>query len=121
MKTKPTKNFALEEFACPCCGEVKISQKLIDQVQWVRDRIAEDLGREVPVFVTSGYRCPKHNKEVGGKENSQHLKGEAADLTCQEIEKLYSVCAQRFQAVGDGRSRGFVHVDTRPGLHRWVY
>ena len=31
--------------------------------------------------VTSGYRCPLKNKAVGGVENSQHLKGEAADIS----------------------------------------
>ena len=33
-----------------------------------------------PVLVNSGYRCPKHNAEVGGVANSQHMKGEAADI-----------------------------------------
>lgn len=33
------------------------------------------------VFVTSGYRCPAVNSAVGGAENSQHMRGEAADLT----------------------------------------
>ena len=35
---------------------------------------------EFPVVVTSGYRCEALNKIVGGQANSQHLKGEAADL-----------------------------------------
>lgn len=34
-----------------------------------------------PVFVTSGYRCEALNKAVKGASNSQHTKGEAADLT----------------------------------------
>ena len=33
-----------------------------------------------PIIINSGYRCEKLNKIVGGKPNSQHLKGEAADL-----------------------------------------
>lgn len=33
-----------------------------------------------PIFITSGYRCPALNKAVGGKPNSQHVKGQAADL-----------------------------------------
>lgn len=33
-----------------------------------------------PLRVSSGYRCPRTNNAVGGKENSQHLIGEAADL-----------------------------------------
>lgn len=33
-----------------------------------------------PISVNSGYRCPKHNLAVGGVKNSQHMKGEAADV-----------------------------------------
>lgn len=33
-----------------------------------------------PIYINSGYRCAELNKLVGGKPNSQHLKGEAADL-----------------------------------------
>lgn len=33
-----------------------------------------------PIIITSGYRCPQLNKAVRGKQNSQHCKGQAADL-----------------------------------------
>ena len=33
-----------------------------------------------PIKIGSGYRCEKLNKAVGGVYNSQHLKGQAADL-----------------------------------------
>ena len=35
---------------------------------------------EHPIIITSGYRCPALNKAVGGKPNSQHVKGQAADI-----------------------------------------
>lgn len=34
-----------------------------------------------PIKVTSGYRCPRLNAAVGGSQNSQHMRGEAADIT----------------------------------------
>ena len=37
------------------------------------------LGRAV--YITSGYRSPQLNAAVGGAANSQHVKGEAVDLT----------------------------------------
>lgn len=40
----------------------------------IRERFA------VPVIVTSGYRCERLNKLVGGVDNSQHMKGEAVDF-----------------------------------------
>lgn len=33
-----------------------------------------------PIVVTSGYRCEKLNKAVGGAKKSQHLYGQAADI-----------------------------------------
>ena len=35
---------------------------------------------DVPIFVTSGFRCPKLNRGVGGYRKSQHKDGEAADF-----------------------------------------
>lgn len=47
-------------------------------VEEVLEPVRERLGR--PITVNSGYRCPIHNAAVGGVANSQHLRGEAADL-----------------------------------------
>lgn len=33
-----------------------------------------------PITITSGYRCLKLNRAVGGKPNSYHVKGMAADI-----------------------------------------
>lgn len=42
-----------------------------------------------PILVSSGYRCPKLNKAVGGSPTSQHLKGEAADIYCKDNRELF--------------------------------
>ena len=34
------------------------------------------------IIVTSGYRCPDHDKAVGGTSSGQHTKGTAADVCC---------------------------------------
>lgn len=39
-----------------------------------------------PLFISSGYRCPQLNALVGGARNSQHTRGEAADIACQNYE-----------------------------------
>lgn len=44
-----------------------------------------------PINVTSGYRCPRLNTAAGGKPNSQHLQGRAADLTCADMGRLFSI------------------------------
>ncbi len=38
-----------------------------------------------PVIVTSGFRCPELNKLVGGKFNSQHTLGQAADFNVKNV------------------------------------
>ena len=41
-----------------------------------------------PLKINSGYRCPELNRLVGGAETSQHLKGEAADVSCDNPSEL---------------------------------
>ncbi len=33
-----------------------------------------------PIHISSGYRCPELNRAIGGSRNSQHMRGQAADL-----------------------------------------
>jgi uncharacterized protein YcbK (DUF882 family) len=43
----------------------------------------------MPLKVTSGYRCTKHNLEIGGVENSKHIVGQAADVIADIAEPEY--------------------------------
>lgn len=43
------------------------------------DKVREMWGK--PIGVNSGYRSADLNRAVGGAKNSQHLRGEAADIT----------------------------------------
>ena len=80
--------FKEKEFACKCCGQLPplARENVKALVREVLDPVRERLG--MPIVVNSGYRCEKHNKDVGGVRNSQHLRGEAADIHCQDNEKL---------------------------------
>lgn len=42
------------------------------------DKVREMWGK--PIGVNSGYRSPELNRAVGGAKNSQHMRGEAADI-----------------------------------------
>ena len=57
----------------------QITRNLQDLVTNVLDPLRLAWGR--PIKVTSGYRCPKLNKKVGGAASSQHMYGQAADRT----------------------------------------
>ena len=57
----------------------EIEENIRSLVDNVLDPLRERYGR--PIYVTSGYRCPKLNNLVNGAPNSQHTRGEAADIT----------------------------------------
>ena len=60
------------------------SDEIIDNLQLLCDRILDPLrGRWWlrPIRVSSGYRCPRLNRMVGGAMGSLHMSGLAADIT----------------------------------------
>ena len=68
----------------------EVIDNLTNLTENLLDPIRDTWGR--PLQVNSGYRCPALNKAVGGKPTSQHLKGEAADITAgskAENKKLF--------------------------------
>ncbi|MFN3585780.1 D-Ala-D-Ala carboxypeptidase family metallohydrolase [Phenylobacterium sp.] len=56
-----------------------------------------------PILVTSGYRCPALNTEVGGSKTSAHLLGWAVDFICPRFGSPLDVCRvlAAAQAAGD--------------------
>jgi hypothetical protein len=51
-----------------------------------------------PVIITSGYRSPEVNAEVGGSKNSQHMKGRAADFIVPGFGRPLEVCRRILEA-----------------------
>lgn len=71
-----------------------VKANLTALVNKVLDPLREAYG--APIIVSSGYRCPKLNKAVGGAVNSQHTLGQAADIhsvsdTPADNKKLYEL------------------------------
>lgn len=62
-----------------------IIDSLILLCRSVLEPVRRFLGR--PVFVSSGFRCPRLNREVDGVATSQHQYGKAADITFDNFEK----------------------------------
>lgn len=89
-------NFSYREFEKSATAEKKGITNVITNVT-VRDSI-KALVDEVlqplrtawgkPLDINSGYRCPELNREVGGVPTSQHIKGEAADVACDDSYAL---------------------------------
>lgn len=113
-----TKNFDIKEFACPCCGEVVADFRLVAGLQSMRDVIG------AAITITSGYRCPAHNKDVGGAANSQHLRGIAADIAVSGMAPITLLRSAETipDFAGFGLGGSFVHVDVRRGARvYWKY
>ena len=95
MNTPVTMHFTIEElYASRRAKELGIDnkptiQKMINLV-YLAAYVLEPLrvAMNEPITISSGYRCEKLNKAVGGVYNSQHMKGQAADLCIDgDIEK----------------------------------
>jgi len=105
-----SKHFNLKEFECPCCNAVMLRPDLVELLEKIRKEIGK------PIIVNSGYRCPKHNEEVGGKPHSYHLLGLAADVRIKNFSpvELGRVAHEAgAPTVIVYRYRGFVHIDVR--------
>jgi hypothetical protein len=90
----------------------------------VLDPARELLGK--PISVSSGYRNDKLNKAVGGANTSQHLLGEAADITCYNNKYLFDIIKQNLifdqlileESTINGKKVEWVHVSYRKGKNR---
>ena len=121
---KDTKNFKVSEFACKCCGENRIDQRILDMAQTIRDELG------VPVKVNSGYRCETHNRNVGGvnkkydkngkliSKGSNHMYGLAADLSCSLGSAKMFEAVKKLHAEGKLpmldyciKYKTFIHID----------
>jgi hypothetical protein len=60
----------------------EVERSLTALVEKILDPLREAYGK--PIIVTSGFRCDKLNKLVGGATSSQHRRGEAADIRTKE-------------------------------------
>lgn len=91
-----------------------IVDNLIALVDNVLDPLREIYG--APIRITSGYRCPQLNKALRGSPTSQHLLGQAADITSADNKRLFDLIRRhcRFDQVINERPR----VDGTP---TWVH
>lgn len=115
-------SFRFIEFQCKCggkyssCRGIKLDPKLVNALELIRfDYYPTGLE------IVSAYRCPGHNKAVGGAKASMHLTGKAADIPAKVSHK--KDFPNDIHGIGYNKSNGKVrHVDTRPGKRTvWVY
>lgn len=123
--TQLSPHFNANEFRCSCgkIHETLISSELIEKLEALYTTLNCS-----KIIVTSGYRCPDHDKAVGGTSSGQHTKGTAADVCCygQDGQPISSktVCCKA-QDLGFGgianitAAYQYTHLDVRTG-YRWL-
>lgn len=113
------KYFASYEFECKCKLDSCVAQKVSLELVRRLDRLREATGI---IEIHSGYRCPAHNRAVGGVRGSQHTKGMAVDCSSGplRIEELKPHSERIFKTIGVGKN--FLHLDLRDDkIRRWRY
>ena len=96
-------------------------QRIHELRDYVLNPAREQYGR--PIYINSGYRSAALNKIVGGAANSQHVTGEAADITTKSLEgnkKLFAILADmnNFDQLIWEKGGEWIHVSFRYGNGR---
>jgi hypothetical protein len=101
---------------------VAAMESLTDLINHVLDPVREAWGR--PVHINSGYRSPALNKAVGGVATSQHLKGEAADITTgtsYDNRRLFDLIIKKkipFDQLIDEKDYTWIHISFKRDKNR---
>lgn len=104
-------NFNQWEFTCKCgCGKCEIKEEVVAMCQALRDEI------DRPIGITSGYRCPDHNKaleKIGASKSSGHMDGTEVDISAIDSTLRYSILAFAYdrgvKRIG-ARYKSFIHL-----------
>lgn len=119
---KLSSNFNSTEFDCHgsgCCSQTIINPELVEYLQKIREHF------KAPITITSAYRCPTHNRRIGGATGSRHTKGDAADIVVKgiaprEVAKYAESIGIKgiglYETAADGY---FTHIDTRDYKSFW--
>ena len=112
------KHFKRHEFECRCgCGYDTVDVETLEVLEVIR------AWANAPVHINSACRCLKHNRNVGSKDTSQHVKARAVDI---EVDgktpmEVYMFLADEYpDTYGIGNYKTFTHFDSRAVMARWI-
>ena len=114
------KYFKKGEFSCPHCGRNEMDADFMVRLDEAREKAG------VPFRINSGFRCEEHNQQVGGKPDSAHTKGLAADIKATTSGDRFAILQALYSLgfVRVGIAKTFIHVDADPEKPQdmtWVY
>lgn len=115
----------VDKTSCPCCGLSEIDKNFITLLWEYILEIERKYG-DTEIIITSGCRCEKYNKKIGGSYNSAHLPvALACDLTLKNID-IYTIidmakmAKKYFNGIGL-YEKLFLHVDTKKRKYDKIY
>lgn len=109
--------FKLSDFTCKCgCGLNNMDKTVLQMLDDAREIAG------IPFNVNRGCSCAKHNKEVGGKEDSSHLRGLAIDISAKTSGEKFLILSALlkvgFKRIGFYKT--FIHCDNDSTLPQKV-
>jgi len=96
-----TPHFTLEEFIATTHRNINnqlpvgLTQNALltcNMLERIRTFLQMQSGREIPIYLSSGYRCKQLNDAVGSRDSSDHVKALAADWVAPAFGTPYDVC-----------------------------
>ena len=121
-----SEHFSHDELKCKHCGVEQMDDGFLADLELVREAMG------IPLFVTSGYRCPEHNIAVSNTgPHGPHTTGRAVDIMIagKQAYRLVSIAIKLgFTGIGVKQSGNFgnrfIHLDMLYNEHRpriWSY
>lgn len=123
---KLTENFSIEELNK---HNFEMSDEVLDNLNMLAVQLEIIRAHfNAPVTINSGYRNLEYNRNIGSKDNSQHVLGTAADIVVKDFTPDEVADAVEFLIMtgmlkegGVGRYNTFTHYDIRGTRARWNY
>lgn len=112
-----TTHFHSTEFRCKCgCGKIYIDEKLVNNLETLFSKLNAS-----KCIISSGYRCSKHDKNVGGSGYGQHTLGLASDCIYYDknnnpIPSKIVICVAHDLGIFKGMAKindNYTHLDIR--------
>lgn len=96
------------------------AKRTFEMMERIRVRLSRLIGQEVPIVLTSGYRCLELNRAIGSSDSSDHVRAMAVDFKVGRFGTAYQVSRLLAPLVGEleigqliHEYGSWVHVSTR--------
>lgn len=96
------------------------AMRTADMLERIRAYLGGLAGREIPILLSSGYRCLQLNRALGSKDTGDHTRALAADWSAPAFGTPYQICralSPQILALGIGQ---LIYERPRPGS-AWVH